>query len=83
VTSAGIAAGFPDTEHSTIWDLPARARQAYWDAINLDDATWIRARAWAIAVGVSGISYYWHTYPAFVAECRARLREILADAVAR
>ena len=78
-----LSVGFPDAEHATIWDLPARARQAYWNATNLDDATWIRARAWAIAVGASGISYYWHTYPAFVAECRARLREILTDAVAR
>jgi hypothetical protein len=51
--------------------------------MNLDDATWIRARAWAIAVAASGISYYWHTYPTFVAECRARLREILTDAVVR
>ena len=78
-----LSVGFPDAEHSTIWDLPARARHAYWNAMNLDDATWIRARAWAIAVGVGGISYYRHTYPAFVAECRARLREILTDAVAR
>jgi aminoglycoside phosphotransferase (APT) family kinase protein len=78
-----LSIGFPDAEHSTIWDLPARARQAYWNATDLDDATWVRARAWAIAVGVSGISYYWHTYPAFVAECRARLREILIDAIAR
>ncbi|TDB74151.1 aminoglycoside phosphotransferase family protein [Micromonospora sp. KC723] len=76
----GLSVGFPDAEHSTVWDLPAQARQAYWNAMNLDDATWTRARAWAIAVGVSGISYYWHTYPAFVAECRARLEAVLTDA---
>jgi aminoglycoside phosphotransferase (APT) family kinase protein len=78
-----LSVGFPDAEHSTIWDLPPQARQAYWITTNLDDLTWTRARAWAIAVGVSGISYYWHTYPAFVAECRARLQEILTDAAAR
>ncbi|MEU4366621.1 hypothetical protein [Micromonospora chersina] len=33
--------------------------------------------------GARGISYYWHTYPAIVAECRSRLRAILADAAAR
>jgi aminoglycoside phosphotransferase (APT) family kinase protein len=79
----GLSVGFPDAEHSTLWDLPPQARQAYWDTLNLDDVTWARARAWAIAVGVSGISYYWHTFPAFVAECRARLRAILIDATAR
>ena len=63
-----------------MWDLPSQARHAYWDAMNLDDLTWSRARAWAVAVGASGISYYWHTYPAFVAECQSRLQAILIDA---
>ncbi|MFD7561146.1 aminoglycoside phosphotransferase family protein [Streptomyces sp. NPDC059835] len=76
----GLSVGFPDAEHSTIWDLPAPARRAYRDALGLDDATWDRARAWAIAVAVSGISYYWRTFPAFVAECRARLQAVLTDA---
>ncbi|TDB90284.1 phosphotransferase, partial [Micromonospora fluostatini] len=79
----GLSVGFPDAEHATVWDLPARGRQAYWDAMDLDEATWTRARAWAVAVGVSGIAYYWHTCPAFVAECRARLDHILADATTR
>ncbi|WP_101787567.1 aminoglycoside phosphotransferase family protein [Nonomuraea indica] len=78
-----LSVGFPDAEHSTVWDLPPQARQAYWSALDLDELTWARARAWAIAVAVSGISYYWHTYPAFVAECRARLRAILDDVAAR
>lgn len=78
-----LSVGSPDAEHSTLWDLPRPAREAYWDAVELDDQTWHRARAWAIAVGVSGISYYWDTYPAFVAECRARLEAILADAAER
>ncbi|MFH9404162.1 aminoglycoside phosphotransferase family protein [Streptomyces sp. NPDC017638] len=75
-----LSVGFPDAEHATLWDLPPRARQAYRDTLDLDEVTWTRARAWAIAVGLSGISFYWHTFPAFVAECRARLRAILADA---
>lgn len=79
----GLSVGFPDAEHATVWDLPPDARRAYWDTLDLDELTWARARAWAIAVGVSGISYYGHTYPAFVAECHARLRAILTDAAAR
>ncbi|MEV0281603.1 aminoglycoside phosphotransferase family protein [Streptomyces sp. NPDC050610] len=79
----GLSVGLPDAEHSTVWDLPPQARRAYWDALGLDDATWARARAWAIAVGVSGVSYYWRTFPAFVSECRARLQAILADDAVR
>jgi aminoglycoside phosphotransferase (APT) family kinase protein len=78
-----LSVGFPDAEHAALWDLPPQARQAYWDALDLDDPTWTRARAWAIAVGVGGVSYYRHTFPAFAAECRARLQAILTDAAAR
>ncbi|MFI6641728.1 aminoglycoside phosphotransferase family protein [Streptomyces sp. NPDC050504] len=72
-----LSVGLPDAEHSTVWDLPPEARRAYWNALDLDTATWSRARAWAIAVGVNGLTYYWHTYPAFVADCRARLQAVL------
>jgi aminoglycoside phosphotransferase (APT) family kinase protein len=75
-----LSVGFPDAEHSTVWDLPAQAREAYWDRLSLDEPTWQRARGWAIAVGASGVSYYWNTYPAFVAECQQRLHAILTDA---
>ncbi|NHO85222.1 aminoglycoside phosphotransferase family protein [Micromonospora sp. CMU55-4] len=76
----GLTVGFPDAEHAPIWDLPPQARHAYREALGVDDVTWARARAWALGVAASGVSYYWHTFPAFVAECRNRLREILADA---
>ena len=73
-----LSVGAPDAEHAAIWDLPLDARRAYWDALDLDEPTWERARGWAIAVAISGIPYYWDTYPEFVAECRARLEAILA-----
>ncbi|MEU0689390.1 aminoglycoside phosphotransferase family protein [Streptomyces uncialis] len=78
-----LSVGLPDAEHSTVWDLPPLARESYWNSLRLDEPTWVRARAWAIVVGVSGLAYYWHTYPAFVTECLARLRAILTDAATR
>ncbi|MEU4477828.1 aminoglycoside phosphotransferase family protein [Micromonospora sp. NPDC023966] len=79
----GLSVGSPTAEHAPVWDLPYQAREAYWNAVDLDDHSWTHARAWAIAVGISGISYYWNTWPAFVAECRARLETILTDAATR
>jgi aminoglycoside phosphotransferase (APT) family kinase protein len=76
----GLSVGHPDAEHAPLWDLPATARDAYREALELDDLTWERARAWALAVGVSGVPYYSVTYPAFVDECLRRLQQILADA---
>ncbi|WP_157009018.1 aminoglycoside phosphotransferase family protein [Agromyces laixinhei] len=73
-----LSVGAPDAEHAAVWDYPLPACLAYWDALDLDEPTWLRARAWAIAVAISGIPYYWNTYPEFVAECRARLSAILA-----
>lgn len=78
-----LSVGFPAAEHAPVWDLPRPARQAYWNAMNLDGPTWIQARAWAIAVGVAGISYYRDSWPAFVADCRARLEAIRTDAATR
>ncbi|MGW1464264.1 hypothetical protein ACWCPT_07925 [Streptomyces sp. NPDC002308] len=48
--------------------------------MSLDNETWLRARAWAVAVGISGVSYYWTTWPAFVDERLSRLRSILEAA---
>lgn len=72
-----LSVGAPDAEHAAVWDLPTAARDAYFAAADIDDATWLRARAWAIGVAVSGIPYYWQTFPEFVGECRARLGAVL------
>ncbi|GAA2089136.1 aminoglycoside phosphotransferase family protein [Kitasatospora saccharophila] len=74
-----LSVGHPDAEHAPVWDLPPEARRAYREALAPDEATWTRARAWAIAVAVSGIPYYWRTLPAFAAECLARLRAVLDE----
>lgn len=72
----GISVGLPDGEHAPIWDLPPAARETYWSAVAIDDDTWLRARSLALFVALSGVSYYWTTFPAFVAECRARIDAI-------
>ncbi|MGR0319667.1 phosphotransferase [Agromyces sp. ZXT2-3] len=73
-----LSVGAPDAEHAAVWDLPPVARRAYWEALDLDEPTWLRARGWAITVAMSGIPYYWDTFPEFVAECLGRLEAILA-----
>ncbi len=75
----GLSIGDPDAEHAPLWDLPGTAREAYRTALAVDEPAWRRARAWAVAVAVSGVAYYWDTYPAFVAECLRRLENVLAD----
>jgi aminoglycoside phosphotransferase (APT) family kinase protein len=74
-----LSVGAPDAEHAAVWDTPPSARRAYWNALDPDEPTWLRARGWAITVAISGIPYYWESLPEFVAECRGRLEAILAD----
>lgn len=75
----GLSVGLPDAEHAPVWDLPPAARESYRDVLQLDEATWARARAWAIFVGIAGLSYYWDTWPQFAHECLQRLRAIEHD----
>ena len=75
----GLSIGDPTGEHAATWDLPPEARHAYADELELDGSTRLRARAWALAISLSGVPYYWTTWPSFVQECLRRLRLILDD----
>lgn len=80
VDFGGLSVGDPTCEHAATWDLPPAARGAYAAELGLDEDTRIRARAWALAIALSGVPYYWSTWPGFVRECLRRLRLILDDA---
>lgn len=79
VDFGGLSVGDPTCEHAATWDLAPDARHAYADELALDRSTRLRARAWALAISLSGVPYYWSTWPAFVQECLRRLRLILVD----
>jgi aminoglycoside phosphotransferase (APT) family kinase protein len=79
VDFGGLSVGDPTAEHAATWDLPAGARHAYADELRLDTGTRLRARAWALGIALSGVPYYWSTWPDFVEECLRRLRRILSD----
>lgn len=72
----GLSVGDPTCEHAATWDLPVPVRDAYAEQLGLDEATRLRARAWAAAIALSGLPYYWTTYPEFVRESLLRLQNI-------
>ena len=60
--------------------LSPEARAVFRDALSVDDATWARARGWALSQAVGALSYYtMETNPALVVEARKWLREALAS----
>lgn len=79
VDFGGLSIGDPTCEHAATWDLPPDARHAYADELDLARSTRLRASAWAVAISVAGVPYYWSTWPGFVQECLRRLRLVLGD----
>jgi aminoglycoside phosphotransferase (APT) family kinase protein len=72
--------GDPAIEYSTAWTLfPPEVRREYRELLDVDDATWLRARGWALSHGVGGYAYYRHTNPEFAGNAWRTLEAVLAE----
>jgi aminoglycoside phosphotransferase (APT) family kinase protein len=70
--------GDPAIETTVAWSLfPPDARDAYRDALGIDDATWERGKGWVLT-GVFGIPYYRDTNPVLVADKITAIEAVLA-----
>ena len=69
----------PANDLDVAWDLFDReSRATFRAALGIDEATWARARGWAVQ-SVIGVTYYRATNPGIVARCRRRLHTIIDD----
>ena len=76
----GLAVGDPACDLMVAWSfLPAEARKLFRSVLSVDDATWARARGWALSVALIALPYYWTTNPVRVAYSWRRIGEVLAD----
>jgi aminoglycoside phosphotransferase (APT) family kinase protein len=75
-----LGAGDPACDYLSAWSLLAPVRDEFRAAAGVDDATWARARGWALSHGVIALPYYLHTNPPMVAHARSALAGVLADA---
>lgn len=77
----GLAVGDPTIDLVGAWEvLDAPAREVFRQRVDVDEATWLRGRAWALSLALITFPYYWRTMPA---RCRSRLaaaRAIVVDA---
>jgi aminoglycoside phosphotransferase (APT) family kinase protein len=76
-----LGVGDPACDLMVAWKvLPASARDDFRRALSIDDATWARARGWAISQAVIALAYYTpETNAVLVTEARRWLAEVLAD----
>jgi aminoglycoside phosphotransferase (APT) family kinase protein len=76
----GLSVGDPTVDLVVAWEvLDPPARELFRRQVGVDDATWLRGRAWALSITVM-IWYYWATMPERRARCMAVGRNVLADA---
>ena len=76
----GLSVGDPTVDLVVAWEvLDPPARELFRRQIGVDDASWLRGRAWALSIMLM-IWYYWTTMPERRARCMAVGRNVLADA---
>jgi aminoglycoside phosphotransferase (APT) family kinase protein len=77
----GAGLGDPAVDVMVAWKLVAPGeRDRFRDLVGADDATWLRARGWAVSQALIALGYYTlETYPPLVHEARRWLAEVLAS----
>ncbi|HZU19696.1 MAG TPA: aminoglycoside phosphotransferase family protein [Gaiellaceae bacterium] len=76
----GLGAGDPALDVMVAWKLVAREeRGRFRELLDVDDATWLRARGWVLSQALIALGYYTPaTNPAIHAEASRWLSEVLA-----
>ena len=79
-----LCVGDPTVDLMVAWEvLDPAGRDAFRAAVGVDDAAWLRGRAWALFLALATFPYYWATMPARWASRLAVVRAVLADAAGR
>ena len=77
----GLGVGDPACDVMAAWKvLPADVRDSFRAALSVDEATWARARGWALSQAVIALAYYTlETNALLVREAQRWMAELLAD----
>lgn len=77
----GLGIGDPTIDLHGAWELlDPPARDVFRVRLGVDDATWLRGRAWALGIALLTFPYYWTTMPERRRDRLAMARSVLADA---
>ena len=76
----GLGVGDPACDLQPAWNVFAgESRTVYRAELDVDDASWLRGRGWALLQAVMALPYYWKTNPGMVRQASHALDEVLAD----
>jgi aminoglycoside phosphotransferase (APT) family kinase protein len=77
----GVGVGDPSIDMQVAWNLlPPHARPTLKDALDVDDATWLRARGRALAQALVQLPYYKETNIPLATNARHVIRQVLTEA---
>ncbi len=80
---SGVSRRDPAVDLGIAWTLlPTPMRAVFREALAIDDATWVRGRAWALSQACLQLPYYVETNRPLAAQARHVIAEALADAAA-
>lgn len=77
----GLAVGDPTVDLVVAWELlDPTAREIFRSTLQVSESTWLRGRAWALAIALMTFPYYWQTMPERCTNRLVMARSVLADA---
>jgi len=79
-----LGVGDPACDLIVAWSvLPGEVRGVFRSVVDVDDATWLRGRGWALSVALIQLPYYKETNVELAANARHVIGAVLADANVR
>ena len=77
----GLNVGDPACDLQPAWNVFAgESRTRFRTELDVDDASWLRGRGWALAQAVWALPYYRETNPGIIRQASHALAEVLRDA---
>jgi aminoglycoside phosphotransferase (APT) family kinase protein len=75
-----LGVGDPACDLQPAWNVFAGdSRTRYRGELQVDDASWLRGRGWALFQAVVALPYYWDTNPGMIRQATHALAQVLAD----
>jgi aminoglycoside phosphotransferase (APT) family kinase protein len=76
----GLNVGDPACDLQPAWNVFAGdSRKRFRAELEVDDASWLRGRGWALYQAVSALPYYWDTNPGMIRQASHALTQVLTD----
>jgi aminoglycoside phosphotransferase (APT) family kinase protein len=82
VIDFAVSIGDPTIDLHGAWEIfDQPARQLFRKRLGIQDADWLRGRAWALGLALGTFTYYWDTMPGRRENRLTMARNVLADAL--